>query len=133
MLLHLINRIWIEGKVSSARQETLLVGIPKRNHPSALRPIALSPVINRVAERLIGLRLTNWIERHLKPLQAGVRRRRRTQEHITAMAQITADTLGSKQKCAALFTDFSAAYDRVEIPALLSKMGNDDCPPNLLC
>ncbi len=71
-LLDLINRSWRDGVIPAAWREVLLIGVPKPSDPTALRPISLSSMLNRVAERLIGLRLTAWIESKLPPDASGI-------------------------------------------------------------
>ena len=60
-------------------------------------------------------------------------RYRNTEEHICALAQKIYDCFNTRRKCAALFADFSSAYDRVVIPALMCKLERICCSPNLFC
>ena len=62
----------------------------------------------------------------------GFRPRRSTEEQIAAMAQRTADCRAWKAKSAALFADFSAAYDNVVIPALLYKLAKSNANNTLV-
>ena len=109
-----------------------MIGIPKPQDPSALRPISLSSIIARVAERMVNLRLVHVSERYTPAWQAGFRPRRNTDEQIATMAQRVPDSRRWRSKSAALFTDFSSAYDRVSIAALLYKLCAVQADPALL-
>lgn len=126
------NKSWRKGQTPAAWREVILIGIPKPIDSLAPMPISISSLVNRVSERLVCLRLNDSVESVLLLVQAGFCRFRSTHEQIVAIAQRTYDCMSRKEKFAALFIKFSAAYDRVVVPAMLHKMSNLKCDPNLL-
>ena len=130
-LLGLLNKSWQTGYVPAAWRVVTLIGIPKPADPTSLKPISLSSIVNRVTERIVNLKLAFLMESNSSPSQAGFRTQRGTQEHIFALAQRVHDSFNRRRKCAAIFVDFSAAYDRVDIPALLLKLQKMGCSSSL--
>ena len=131
MLLKIINRSWRESRTPAAWRTVLMIGIPKSNDSKTLRPISLSSLLSRVSERLVNIRLIQIAEKAAPPCQPGFRFNRNTVEQVGALAQ-RVDTRTWKGVIAALFTDFSAAYDRVIIPALLHKLYELGADPALV-
>ena len=81
---------------------------------------------------MVNLRLVHVFERCTPACQAGFRPQRNTDEQIATMAQRVADSRRWRSKIAALFTDFSSAYDRVSIPAWLHKLCAVQADPALV-
>ena len=122
LLLYICNTSWATARTPASWRQTAMIGIPKPADPLSLRAIDLSSFIARTADRLVNLRLAPIVYKYVPACQAGFCPRRSTDEQLATMVQRSADARSWKAKCAALFTDFSAAYDKVVIPALLHKL-----------
>ena len=96
------------------------------------RPISLKNVLARTMEKLVLCRLGPWIESILPAAQAGFRKYRSCKEQVSGFTEDIAQAMYGKKVGLALFLDYSGAYDRVHIKALLAKLGTHSCPPQLL-
>ena len=87
-LLKFYQTCWESGTVPSAWKEALVVAIPKdgkpRHLPTSYRPIALTPHLGKVYERMAKNRLEYFLEKQgiLPVCQAGFRKGRSCMEHV---------------------------------------------------
>lgn len=127
-LLHLINRSFTKGEVPAKWRVSMLISIPKPRPDRKFRPISLTSVIARTAERMVYKVFMKWLQPFLPHSQAGFRMHRSTEEQIEALCEGITHEWNKKRQTMAIFCDLSAAYDRVPHHNLLVKLGNIKCP-----
>ena len=96
------------------------------------RPIALTSQLGKCIEKIIGGRLTWWLEenRKISPYQAEFRRGRSTTDQCLRLSQQISDGFQAKPPQRTLLTlfDYSRAFDTVRRSALLKKMLKKEVP-----
>lgn len=116
-----------------------VVPVPKTAMPSSdpkrYRPISLLPVVSKILESVVKIRLMGFLESgpgSLSPLQMGFRRNRDT---ILALWE-TLDALVASQRLRhpsiLVALDITKAYDMVWIPGLISKLLDKNVPHYLV-
>lgn len=95
-----------------------------RDNVSNYRPIALLPCLSKIIEKLINIRLLNFLESQnlLSCNQYGFREKRSTSDAIERLVSHISDKLDKKQKCLGVFLDMAKAFDTVSVPNLLNKL-----------
>ena len=131
-LLGLINRTYRQGRTPAAWRLAEIVAVDKPGKPGEFRPISLTNVIARCAEKLILAHLSPWAESNLPTQQAGFRKYRSCEGQVASLTEDAATAIQEQQVGVAAFLDYSAAYDRVSIRGLLAQLGKMQCPPHLL-
>ncbi|MEM9976946.1 MAG: reverse transcriptase family protein, partial [Cyanobacteria bacterium P01_D01_bin.2] len=139
-LLHLINCPWRTSVVSNAwRRATIIPILKAGKNPqdvSSFGPISLTSHIAKLAERMVGARLTHLLERDrtIPEEQVGFKRGRSAEENLGRLTQEFQDGFNlprprdrpSDGKTAARFVlvayDFSRSYDKIDHRMLLLKM-----------
>lgn len=93
---------------------------------SNYRPISLLPNISKIIEKLINIRLKNYLEHHnlLSANQYGFRSKKSTVDAVRHLYTHIISNLDSSNKCLGIFLDLKKAFDTVSIPLLISKMEN---------
>lgn len=109
----------------------MLVPIPKPGASGRFRPISLTYVISRIAERLVNKVFMQWLEPHLPQEQAGFRIGRSTEEQIATMCESVTNGWNERKILLATFCDFSKPYDRAPHHLLFSKLHSMNCPVHL--
>lgn len=126
--LDLINSIFISGiiPVSWKSQEVLPILKPNKNpsDSTSYRPIALSPVCMKIAERMVKNRLEWFIESNklLSESQFGFRRGKSTLDSISIFVTDIRLAFSLNHSVIAAFLDIKAAYDNVVLSILKSKL-----------
>ena len=127
-LLEFYQTCWESGRVPSAWKEALVVAIPKdgkpRHLPTSYRPIALTPHLGKVYERLVKNRLEYFLEKQgiLPVCQAGFRKGRSCMEHVVRLSEDVKRALTAGLTTVATFFDIKRAFDTVWHAKLLDKM-----------
>ena len=127
-LLRIINTSWKTSKVPYQWKQGLIKPMFKagkpRNELKSFRPITLTSVVGKLAERLVYDRLMHWLTKHssLSPLQAGFRRGRNTCEQITVLVDAVVRMHMKRKRSVFLSFDFTAAFDRINHKILLLKL-----------
>ena len=120
---------WKDAKV-------VMVQKPGKDHtnPKSYRPISLLPAISKIFERIICVRLVDYLEGNniLSQYQAGYRKGRSTQEHIFRLAQQVYNGFKSQSCTCAVFLDCEAAFDAVWTNGLMFKLHQLNLPKNFL-
>ena len=88
------------------------------------RPISILSSLSKVLEKLINIRLVNFLESAnlLSTNQFGFRIKRSTSDAVHSLTDYVATGLDVQKKCIAVFLDLAEAFDTVSIPTLLTKL-----------
>ncbi|KAL8599269.1 hypothetical protein ACOMHN_007984 [Nucella lapillus] len=122
---------WTTGNIPKDWKKATVVAIPKNGKPpqqtSSYRPIALTPHLRKVYERVLKNRLDHHLEKNeILPLcHAGFRKGRNCMEHVDRLIEDTKklSLKGKNKKTVATFFDIKKAFDSVWHAKLLNKMG----------
>ncbi|KAL8625927.1 hypothetical protein ACOMHN_012519 [Nucella lapillus] len=124
MLHTFFQTCWTTGNIPKDWKKATVVAIPKNGKPpqqtSSYRPIALTPHLGKVYERVLKNRLDHHLEKNeILPLcQAGFRKGRNCIEDTKKWS-----LKGKNKKTVATFFDIKKAFDSVWHAKLLNKMG----------
>ena len=137
VLLRLINLTLQTGEIPRVWKNALITPILKKGKPSedlsSYRPISLTSVLGKLAERMINSRLYWWLEKSgtINHNQAGFRAGQRTEDQLFRLSQRILDGFQRKEHTTAIFVDLQQAYDRVWRKGLLLKMRESGVHGNL--
>ena len=127
-VLRLINLTLQTGELPRAWKNAIITPILKKGKApeelSSYRPISLTSVLGKIAERMINSRLYWWLEKSgiINQNQAGFRAGQRTEDQLFRLSQRILDGFQRKEHTTAIFVDLQQAYDRVWRKGLLLKM-----------
>ena len=127
-LLTAINELFTSHTFPARWRESIIIPIPKPNkdkqHPKSYRPISLTSCASKIVERMVNTRLKHYLETHdlLDPHQCGFRRGRSTTDNIMRLITDIRTGFHRRQTTVAAFLDISAAFDRVQKPAIIYKL-----------
>eukprot|EP00745_Piridium_sociabile_P032507 TRINITY_DN548_c0_g1_i12.p1 TRINITY_DN548_c0_g1~~TRINITY_DN548_c0_g1_i12.p1 ORF type:complete len:1198 (+),score=205.51 TRINITY_DN548_c0_g1_i12:1881-5474(+) len=121
---------WQAGKTPKAWREAVVIAIPKDGKPpqdpTSYRPIALTPHLGKVYERVIKSRLQHYLDQHsiLPTCQAGFRKGRNCIEHVVKLLEQVKKGHSRRMptNMVAAFFDIKKAFDTVWHAKLLDKM-----------
>lgn len=130
LLLSSFNQIFFSGFFPESWRHSLVFFIPKSS-PDKHRPISLTSCCLKLLEKLILLRLDQWLEHNLKlpSFQFGFRKFRSCQDNLSSLHS---QWLFQGASTSCLFLDLSNAFDDV-IPNILIKDLEDLGLPPILC
>ncbi|KAL8610434.1 hypothetical protein ACOMHN_035151 [Nucella lapillus] len=131
MLHTFFQTCWTTGNIPKDWKKATVVAISKNGKPpqqtSSYRPIALTPHLGKVYERVLKNRLDHHLEKNeILPLcQAGFRNGRNCMEHVVRRIEDTKkwSLKGKNKKTVATIFDIKKAFDSVWYAKLLNKMG----------
>ncbi|KAL8574697.1 hypothetical protein ACOMHN_055762 [Nucella lapillus] len=131
MLHTFFQTCWTTGNIPKDWKKATVVAIPQNGKPpqqtSSYRPIALTPHLGKVYERVLKNKLDHHLEKNeILPLcQAGFRKGRNCMEHVVRLIEDTKkwSLKGKNKKTVATFFDIKKAFDSVWHAKLLNKMG----------
>lgn len=124
----LINAILRTGTFPGQWKVATVIMILKPGKPpndvDSYRPISLLPIMSKVFERVLLLKLQPILnDRNFLPdHQFGFRQNHGTVEQVHRVAEVIRCGLEDKKYCSAVFLDVSQAFDRVWHPGLLYKI-----------
>ena len=127
-MLITLNDLWRKHRFPAAWREAVVIPLLKpgkdRTNPSHYRPISLTSCFGKVFERMVGKRLTWFLEEHnlLSKYQSGFRKHHTTYDHIIRLETDIRKGFKHKKQTTAVFLDISRAYDMVYKPVLISKL-----------
>ena len=127
-LLAAINDLFVSHTFPATWRESIVIPIPKPNkdkqHPSGYRPISLTSCASKVVERMVNTRLQYYLESNdlLDEHQCGFRRGKSTTDNIIRLITDIRTGFYRKKTTVAAFLDITAAFDRVQKPALIYKL-----------
>ena len=128
-LLILLNRSWKESRVPHSFELAVIIPILKKKKPAdkiiSYGPLELLACISKTLDSMLCTRLKEWlIENAVMPReQAGVQKRRTTQDVIASICQ-SMDSLQMKQRLLYVAVD-KAAFDKVWIRGLLKDLARN--------
>ncbi|XP_072933417.1 uncharacterized protein [Epargyreus clarus] len=136
ILSHLINLSFTSGIFPTKLKTSVIKPIYKKGDKSLLnnyRPIALIPVLSKIFEKAIYVRIANFIEKHniLTPDQNGFRKNKSTSLSAFNLINSILQSVDKRVRTTGVFFDLSKAFDFVSHELLLwkcEKYGIRGCP-----
>lgn len=126
-LTQLFNNSVLQGKVPSDMKLSKVIPIFKkgsRSSPQQYRPISILPTISKVFERLIHVRLTDFLLKNsvLSDTQFGFVPSKCTTDAISQFSKHVFSQLNNHNYVSGIFCDLSRAFDTVNHLTLLNKL-----------
>ena len=122
----LFNRSFREGHVPKLWRTSTIVPVPKKKSITQLndyRPVALTSVPMKCAERIVLKQLRSETEAHQDPLQFAYTANRNTQDAILMLMHNLHNHLDKQNTYARLlFVDFSSAFNTLQPHLLIDKL-----------
>lgn len=127
ILKHLINKSFSTGTVPDASKTAKIIPIFKSGNKELVtnyRPISLLPILSKIIEKIMNIRLVDFLEKSsfLFQGQYGFRKNSNSE---TAVMDIISDIhikLDKNENCGIISLDLCKAFDTVDHKILLSKM-----------
>ena len=137
LLVKLYNLIWERGEVPDTWKQASVLPLLKPGKDATLvnsyRPISLTSNLCKAMEIMVNYRLKHHLETngHLSHDQSGYRQQRSCLDHIFRLENDIKTAQLKRQYLAAIFIDFSKAFDMVWHAGLLSKLERVDVKGNM--
>ena len=123
---------WTELGPPKEAKHAKISPVPKGNcEKDGFRPISLLSCTSKLNERILTTRINRRIGNRLPANQCGCRAQLGTLHCVARLFHASAMANCADQHFAALFLDFSKAYDRVKWSIVLEKMTMLNLPPSL--
>lgn len=127
MIAHICNLSISTGIFPNIFKKAVVVPIYKGGEVEAVsnyRPISLLSTISKIVEKVVNIRLTNFLEskQHLAINQHGFRAGRNTEDAVASLSEIVTKSLDSGKRCLTVFLDLKKAFDTVSTPLLLRRL-----------
>ena len=118
-------------------KKALVIPIPKTGDPHKkenYRPISLLPLPGKIMEKLVHTQLTSFLEERdcLSDNQFGFRKQRSTTHAISQLLNQIYTNINRSAITAAIYVDFSKAFNCVQHPILLEKLNKMDLHHNVV-
>lgn len=132
--LKLVNEVIATGEIPLSWRTQVVIPILKPTKPScdpkSFRPIALSPILCKLAEHLVKNRLEWFIESNqlLSNSQFGFRKGKSTIDSISILTSDIHIAFSKNKIVLAAFLDIHSAYDNVNVSNLIKKMKDLNVP-----
>lgn len=129
ILTYIFNRLLISGHFPGELKKSIIVPIFKSGDKSAAnnyRPISLLPVFSKLLEKIIKMRMINFLDSQnfFSPKQFGFRSGSNTEKALLSFLDNIYTSINKNRKTGALFIDLTKAFDLVDHKILLAKMWN---------
>ena len=128
IMLELFNKSIRDSKVPSAWKLSHITMIPKkqndRSNPTNYRPISITSNLGKLCEKLLLLRLNEFLKKKkiILKQQSGFRKYRQTTDNIVFLTQKISESLNKRQKVCAIFFDIAKAFYKIWHNGLLYKL-----------
>ena len=135
VVLGLCNRALNSGNTPAQWSEINIVPVPKSgplNKVANYRGISMCPMVTKVINKMILMRIRPTIETILRKNQNGFRPGRGTVPHILVLRRILEGIRDKKLPATIIFIDFKIAFDSVDRENMFEILKSYGVPPNLL-
>lgn len=127
IIAHLANLCFRKGVFPAQLKLSIITPVHKGGDGDDVnnyRPISVLPVISKILEKLINIRLLSFLNRYniLSPNQFGFRQGKSTEDAVLALSSLVTKHLDLGRKCLTVFLDLKKAFDTVSVPILVSKL-----------
>lgn len=127
LLCHLINRMFETGKYPDIFKVAIVTPINKSGRFTDIndyRPVSILSCFNKVAEKIIYRRISNFIEANniLSCMQFGFRQKSNTEFAAAEMVNDLQKLLDKKKKVSLVFMDIKKAFDTVQKHQVLDSL-----------
>nr|BAK26811.1 putative reverse transcriptase [Culex quinquefasciatus] len=134
-LHYLFNMSINNGKFPQTWKKSFLVPIFKSGPKSDIRNyrgIALLSCIPKLFESIINEKIFQQVKNRITCKQNGFFKGRSTSTNLLEFVNFTLNAMHNRNFVEAIYTDFSKAFDRIDIPLLIFKLQKIGIQPNLL-
>jgi hypothetical protein len=137
ILLTIINSSWTD-EIPCSWRDALIIPLLKPDKEATLvesyRPIALTSALAKTAEKMVNLRLYNYLESHniIEPEQAGFRSYRGTMDQVAYVAQLVKDGFPKQESTLIVSIDLSGAFDSTDRNRAIKQMLKEKVPNNIV-
>ena len=127
-LTKLFNRSLSESEFPTMLKKALVTplykGKGKKCDPNSYRPISILPTTSKIFEQLVYTHLINFLDEHnlLCENQHGFRKNRSTESALVMFTNDVRTSMDNREITAAVFVDFTKAFDLVVHSILLKKL-----------
>lgn len=126
-LTHIFNLCLSLGQFPNILKNSIVVPVFKSGEKDSItnyRPIALLPTIAKMLEKIINIRLVNYLEKNsiISNHQYGFRTKKSSVDAIETLVTHVVQGLDGKKKCIGVFLDIAKAFDTVSVPLLIRKL-----------
>lgn len=124
-LTRIFNRSLSEGTCPIVFKEAFITPIFKKGNKSDIvnyRPVCLLNAFAKVFERIVHDYLSDYIKGRIDRNQHGFFKNRSTLSNLLDFTQFISNSIENSSEVHAIYTDFSKAFDKVDIGVLLSKL-----------
>lgn len=121
----IFNKSLANGICPIAFKEAFVVPIFKQGKKSLVtnyRPISILNAITKILEKLVHTKLSTYFATIISPFQHGFMKNRSTLTNLSIYTNTIATALDSGKEVHSIYTDFSKAFDTVNIDLLLMKL-----------
>lgn len=127
LLAHFVNRCFEDGKFPSTLKMSIVMPLFKRGERHDLnnyRPIALIPVLSKIFEKVMQVRLISFLSKHciITEEQFGFRKERSTALACYSLVKNISVHMGNRVPVSTILFDMSKAFDFVNHKTLLNKL-----------
>lgn len=127
VISHLANLCMAQGIFPTALKKAVITPIHKGGHKDEAcnyRPISVLPVLAKIIEKIINIRLINYLTKFkiLSEAQYGFRRGVSTEDAVLALTSHITGIVDKNKKCITVFLDLQKAFDTVSLPILIQRL-----------
>lgn len=133
-LLNLFNQCLVDNELPDEWKTAEVTMLHKKDKNKKdinnYRPISKTPCVAKLFERIISVRLWDFLKEKkiIISCQSGFRQNRQTKDNIFHLTQKATEALNRSNKLCAIFFDIAAAFDKVWHNGLIYKLAQLECP-----
>lgn len=126
-LCNIINACFCQGIFPDRMKTARVVPVHKKGDEKVMnnyRPISILPVFSKILEKLIGIRILNFLNenKYFTKAQYGFREQRSTVDAINDLVHFITDSFEEQEHCCAHLIDLSKAFDCMCPHIMLEKL-----------